>query len=151
MKLSAKGRCAVMALADLTTHSSGKPVSLAHIAARQDISLSYLEQLFGKLRRGGLVKSVRGPGGGYLLSRPAGETRISDIVLAVDGPIETVPRAPGSRGSAGAEGGCGRTRDLWRELGNQIFLFLNSVSLEDVVLQRVHRSGGPAPNQDRGA
>ena len=78
MKLSTKGRYAVMALADLTVRSTGKPVSLADIATRQEISLSYLEQLFGKLRRGGLVKSVRGPGGGYLLNRQASETRISD-------------------------------------------------------------------------
>ena len=75
MKLSTKGRYAVMAMVDLGANSAGKPVSLAEIAERQEISLSYLEQLFGKLRRGGLVKSVRGPGGGYLLNRTTDETR----------------------------------------------------------------------------
>ena len=84
MRLSTKGRYAVMAMVDLATHSDGKPVALADIADRQEISLSYLEQLFGKLRKGGLVKSVRGPGGGYLLAREAGETRVSDIIMAVD-------------------------------------------------------------------
>ena len=88
MRLSTKGRYAVMAMADLAAHEAGaKPVSLADIAQRQDISLSYLEQLFAKLRRGGLVRSVRGPGGGYRLSRASAELRIADIILAVDEPI----------------------------------------------------------------
>ena len=84
MKLSTKGRYAVMAMVDLACHCRGAPVSLADIAQRQEISLSYLEQLFARLRRGGLVRSVRGPGGGYLPARPIEETRISDIILAVD-------------------------------------------------------------------
>src|SRR5690348_850787 len=88
MRLSTKGRYAVMAMADLAKHSANsRPVSLAEISGRQEISLSYLEQLFAKLRRGGLVSSVRGPGGGYRLSRPSDEVRISDIILAVDEPI----------------------------------------------------------------
>jgi Rrf2 family iron-sulfur cluster assembly transcriptional regulator len=82
LKLSTKGRYAVMAMVDLAMHSDNKPISLADIADRQEISLSYLEQLFAKLRRGGLVRSVRGPGGGYLLAREDTETRISDIILA---------------------------------------------------------------------
>ncbi len=142
MKLSTKGRYAVMALADLAVRSTGKPVSLADIATRQEISLSYLEQLFGKLRRGGLVKSVRGPGGGYLLSRQASETRISDIVLAVDEPIKTVRCNLGSpKGCRSDESRC-ITHDLWAELGNQIYLYLSSVSLEDVVSRRVLGSSG---------
>ena len=89
MRLSTKGRYAVMAMADLATHEAGmRPVSLADIAERQEISLSYLEQLFAKLRRNGLATSVRGPGGGYRLSRQAGEMRVSDIIMAVDEPIE---------------------------------------------------------------
>ncbi|HEY8948527.1 MAG TPA: Rrf2 family transcriptional regulator, partial [Rhizomicrobium sp.] len=85
MRLSTKGRYAVMAMADLAAHEAGeRPVSLAEIAKRQEISLSYLEQLFAKLRRGALVKSVRGPGGGYRLSRPSAEVRIADIIMAVD-------------------------------------------------------------------
>ncbi len=88
MKLSTKGRYAVMAMADLAAHGrEGRAVPLAEISARQEISLSYLEQLFAKLRRGGLVRSVRGPGGGYRLMRASNETRIADIVLAVDEPL----------------------------------------------------------------
>ena len=87
MRLSTKGRYAVMAMVDLAQHSGGDPVSLAEIAERQEISLSYLEQLFAMLRKNGLVKSVRGPGGGYLLAQDRGETRIADIILAVDEPI----------------------------------------------------------------
>ena len=99
MKLSTKGRYAVMAMVDLARHSGGKPVALGEIAARQEISLSYLEQLFGRLRRGGLVKSVRGPGGGYLLARAVDDTRISDIILAVDEPIKaTRCKTESSRG-----------------------------------------------------
>ena len=84
MKLSTKGRYAVMAMVDLARHAQAKPVSLSDIAARQEISLSYLEQLFARLRRAGLVKSVRGPGGGYLLAHAEDQTRISDIIIAVD-------------------------------------------------------------------
>ena len=84
MKLSTKSRYAVMAMVDLAKQSTGEPIALADVADRQEISLSYLEQIFGKLRRGGLVNSVRGPGGGYMLSRSSADTRISDIILAVD-------------------------------------------------------------------
>src|ERR1041385_5538205 len=96
MRLSTKGRYAVMAMADLAGHENGRAVSLADIALRQEISLSYLEQLFAKLRRHGLVKSVRGPGGGYRLSRPAEEVRVADIILAVDEPIRATRCLPGS-------------------------------------------------------
>ncbi len=95
MKLSTKGRYAVMAMVDLAAQNSDRPIALAEIAERQDISLSYLEQLFAKLRRGGLVASVRGPGGGYRLARPAEETRIADIILAVDEPIRATRCTPG--------------------------------------------------------
>lgn len=142
MKLSTKGRYAVMAMVDLACNSNGSPVALADIADRQEISLSYLEQLFGKLRKGGLVKSVRGPGGGYLLSRPAQQTRVSDIILAVDEPIQTTRCTPGS--PAGCHNHKGRclTHDLWEELGNQIYLYLSSVSLGDVVERRLLGSSG---------
>lgn len=137
MKLSTKGRYAVMAMADLAKHSAGRPVSLADIAARQEISLSYLEQLFARLRRGGLVRSVRGPGGGYLLNQPVEATRIADIILAVDEPIRTTRCMPGSpKGCTGLRGRC-ITHDLWEELGSHIQLFLNSVSLADVCERRV--------------
>ena len=142
MKLSTKGRYAVMAMVDLAVNSNGSPVALADIADRQEISLSYLEQLFGKLRKGGLVKSVRGPGGGYLLARPTQQTRVSDIILAVDEPIQTTRCAPGS--PAGCHNHKGRclTHDLWEELGNQIYLYLSSVSLNDVVERKLLGTSG---------
>jgi Rrf2 family iron-sulfur cluster assembly transcriptional regulator len=131
-----------MAMVDLAKHGAGRPVSLADIAERQEISLSYLEQLFAKLRKGNLVNSVRGPGGGYLLAYAAAETRISDIILAVDEPIRATRCAPGS--PSGCRGNNSRclTHDLWEELGNQIHLYLSSVSLADVVEQRVLATGG---------
>jgi Rrf2 family iron-sulfur cluster assembly transcriptional regulator len=142
MRLSTKGRYAVMAMVDLAKHGVGRPVSLADIAERQEISLSYLEQLFAKLRKGNLVNSVRGPGGGYLLAYAAAETRISDIILAVDEPIRATRCAPGS--PSGCRGNNSRclTHDLWEELGNQIHLYLSSVSLADVVEQRVLATSG---------
>jgi Rrf2 family iron-sulfur cluster assembly transcriptional regulator len=137
MKLTTKGRYAVMALTDLAVNGGGKPLPLAEIAKRQDISLSYLEQLFAKLRRGGLVRSVRGPGGGYLLSRAADAVRIADIISAVDEPIRATRCTPGSPVSCqGAKGRC-MTHDLWEELSNHIHLFLNSVSLAEVANQQV--------------
>ena len=137
MRLTTKGRYAVMAMVDLADHAGGRPVSLAEIAERQEISLSYLEQLFAKLRQNGLVKSVRGPGGGYLLAHGRGETRIADIILAVDEPIRATRCTPGTPfGCRGNKTRC-PTHDLWEELGNQIQLFLNSVSLSDVCEHRV--------------
>ena len=150
MKLSTKGRYAVMAMADLGTNSNGRPISLADIAERQEISLSYLEQLFAKLRRGGLVKSVRGPGGGYLLARDADETRIADIILAVDEPIRATRCTPGQPfGCRGNRSRC-QTHDLWEELGNQIYLYLNSVSIGDVIAQRILGSSRLIPSEGDG-
>src|SRR5437867_12232051 len=94
MRLSTKGRYAVMAMVDLARHSNGNPVSLAEIAEREEISLSYLEQLFAKLRRGGLVKSVRGPVAGQLLTHHRDDTRLADIILAVAAPIHPLRRPP---------------------------------------------------------
>jgi Rrf2 family transcriptional regulator, iron-sulfur cluster assembly transcription factor len=141
VKLSTRGRYAVMAMADLARHSgygSGiESVRLCEIAARQEISLSYLEQLFGKLRRGGLVLAARGPGGGYRLAQPAAETRIADIIVAVDEPIKaTRCRSDSAKGCLGRTGRC-LTHDLWEELGRQIEVFLESVTLADVLERRV--------------
>jgi Rrf2 family iron-sulfur cluster assembly transcriptional regulator len=137
MKLSTKGRYAVMAMVDLAAQSSDDPIALAEIAERQEISLSYLEQLFAKLRRGGLVSSVRGPGGGYRLARPAEETRIADIIMAVDEPIRATRCMPGQpHGCRGSKSRC-LTHDLWEELGSQIYLFLSAVTVADVVERRV--------------
>jgi Rrf2 family iron-sulfur cluster assembly transcriptional regulator len=142
VKLSTKGRYAVMAMVDLARHGNGNPVSLAEIAERQEISLSYLEQLFAKLRRSGLVSSVRGPGGGYLLAHGRDQTRISDIIVAVDEPIHAVRCIPGEAiGCRGDRSRC-LTHDLWEELSNQIRLYLNSVSLGDVCEKRVLGTSG---------
>ena len=137
MKLSTKGRYAVMALVDLASQGGGRPVSLADISSRQEISLSYLEQLFAKLRRSGLVKSVRGPGGGYLLARPAEDTRISDAILAVDEPMRATRCKPNSGTGCQSDKSRCLTHDLWEELTRQIHLFLSTVSLADVVNKRV--------------
>ncbi|MBE0532075.1 MAG: Rrf2 family transcriptional regulator [Rhodospirillales bacterium] len=142
MRLSTKGRYAVMAMVDLASHSGGKPVALADIADRQEISLSYLEQLFGKLRKGGLVKSVRGPGGGYLLAREPGETRVSDVIMAVDELIKATRCTPGSPSGCHLNKSRCMTHDLWEELGNQIYLYLSSVTVADIVERRVLGSSG---------
>ena len=137
MKLSTKGRYAVMAMVDLARQGANRPVALADIAERQDISLSYLEQLFGKLRKGAQVKSVRGPGGGYLLACQPSEMRIADIIVAVDEPIKATRCTPGSLEGCRTDKSRCLTHDLWEELGNQIFLFLCSVSLDDVIEDRL--------------
>ena len=147
MRLSTKGRYAVMAMVDLAKHGTGAPISLAEIAERQEISLSYLEQLFARLRVGGLVKSVRGPGGGYLLAHGPSGTRISDIILAVDEPIRATRCSPGAPvGCRGNKSRC-LTHDLWEELGNQIHLFLSAVTLADVVEGRVLGRSGVMPTE----
>jgi Rrf2 family iron-sulfur cluster assembly transcriptional regulator len=143
VKLSTKGRYAVMAMADLARHCGAAsdigaaPQSLTAIAKRQEISLAYLEQLFAKLRRAGLVTGVRGPGGGFKLARPAEELRIADIVLAVDEPLKAT-RCEG-HGPVGClkRGNRCLTHDLWDELGTQIEYFLSSVTLADVIERRV--------------
>jgi Rrf2 family transcriptional regulator, iron-sulfur cluster assembly transcription factor len=137
VKLSTRGRYAVMAMADLAQNSNNKPVTLADIAERQEISLSYLEQLFGKMRKAGLVASVRGPGGGYLLGRPPSELRVADIVLAVDEQIKATRCTPGSPLGCHSHRGRCLTHDLWEELGNQIYLFLSAVTLADICERRI--------------
>ena len=137
MRLSTKRRYAVMAMTDLAgrqdADGSARAVSLADIAARQQISLSYLEQLFARLRRKGLVKSVRGPGGGYRLAMAAVDTRIADIVLAVDEPLRaTRCGKPAGRGCMAGGERCS-THDLWEEMGRQLHSYLASVSLADVL------------------
>jgi Rrf2 family iron-sulfur cluster assembly transcriptional regulator len=146
VKLNTKGRYAVMAIVDLAKHGTNKPVSLADIAGRQEISLSYLEQLFARLRRADLVRSVRGPGGGYRLARPAAETRIAEVILAVDEPMRATRCDLSSpKGCTGSSGKC-ITHDLWEELSRQIHIFLSSVSIADVLEKRV--LGRSAPLRD---
>ena len=142
MKLTTKGRYAVSAMADIAAYSdqqsvNGKLVTLSDVSLRQGISLSYLEQLFNKLRKADLVSSQRGTNGGYSLMRPPSTIRISEIVEAVDEAIQTTACAPGSgKGCQGTSARC-LTHDLWDELGRQIGIFLNAVTLEDVIERRV--------------
>ena len=136
MKLSTKGRYAVMAMADLARRSIRGPVTLADIASRQSISLSYLEQLFARLRKAELVDSVRGPGGGYSLARPAENIRVIDIMSAVDESVD-ITRCEGEARGCIENGRRCITHDLWDELSRHIYLFLGSVTLEDVIAGRV--------------
>ncbi len=141
MRLSTKGRYAVMAMADLAKNGSGRAVSLAEIATRQEISLSYLEQLFARLRKGGLVKSIRGPGGGYRLAKGPEETVVADIVLAVDEPIRaTRCAAHGTPRGCMTGGARCITHDLWEDLGAEIHRYLAGVSLADVIEKRTNRA-----------
>jgi Rrf2 family transcriptional regulator, iron-sulfur cluster assembly transcription factor len=135
MKMSTKGRYAVMAMIDIGQHGGERPVSLNEIAERQDISQEYLEQLFGRLRRAGLVNSTRGPGGGYQLSRPAGEIALSDVILAADEPLR-VTRCEGDAVKGCVMGSRCNAHDLWSSLGRQMMYFLESITLEDVVENR---------------
>jgi Rrf2 family iron-sulfur cluster assembly transcriptional regulator len=135
MKLSTKGRYAVMAMADLAICGDQDPVTLAEIAEHQQISQEYLEQLFAKLRRGGLVESARGPGGGYRLAREPDDIRIVDIVLAVDEPLQ-VTRCQGDAIDGCVNGEKCVTHELWAALGRQIVSFLSAVTLGDVVNRR---------------
>ena len=128
---------------------AAKPVTLAEIAARQDISHSYLEQLFGRLRRAGLVRSARGPGGGYRLARPAAELRIADIVVAVDENLRATRCPPDGRTGCMKDASRCVTHDLWDELGTHIHLFLNAVSLEDVCARRVLGMSGRLASDGR--
>ena len=130
MRLTTKGRFAVTAMLDLALHGDEGPVSLAGISQRQKISLSYLEQLFGKLRRGALVESVRGPGGGYNLARPAAQVSVADIVRAVEEPIDSTQC--GGRENCHDNQRC-MTHDLWEELNATVYGFLEGVSLAHLV------------------
>ena len=130
MRLSTKSRYAVTSLLDMVMNSQDGPVSLAEISKRQGISLSYLEQLFAKMRRNNLVVSTRGPGGGYSLSTPPEEVSISDIICAVDDKVE-VTNKDAMAGSAAYEP-C-LTEQLWEELSEQISTYLTNISLADML------------------
>ena len=136
MQLSTKGRYAVMAMTDLAGQESAGPVPLAVIAERQQISRPYLEQLFARLRRRGLVSSVRGPGGGYRLARPASELSVADVVIAVDEPLRAVRCADQGKGCMKGGARC-LTHDLWEETGRRIHDYLASVTLADVCQRRL--------------
>lgn len=144
MRLTTKGRYAVTAMLDLALHKNQGPVSLSDISSRQAISLSYLEQLFSKLRRSELVSSVRGPGGGYELKRGSGEIFIAQIIDAVDESVDSTK----CQGAGDCQGGetC-LTHYLWEDLSEQIHAFLESISLADLVAKNEVKK--IADNQDR--
>ncbi len=130
MRLTTKGRFAVTAMIDLAMRHGSGPVTLSEISERQKISLSYLEQLFGKLRRHALVDSVRGPGGGYCLAKGTDQVSVADIILAVDEPIDATQC--GGKENCRDEQKC-LTHDLWAALNDRIFDYLHSVTLSQLV------------------
>ena len=136
MRLTTKGRFAVTAMIDVAMRQHLSPVTLAGISQRQHISLSYLEQLFGKLRRHELVDSVRGPGGGYTLSRKSEEISIADIIIAVDEPLDAT-QCGGKENCNGEDSGPCMTHDLWAQLNAKMVEFLDSVNLKGLVEQNL--------------
>ncbi len=136
MKLTTKGRYAVMAMADLAANQNGKPVSLSDISLRQNISLSYLEQLFSKLKNERLVKSIRGSSGGYILDKSPKEIRISNIIFAVDEQVKTLNcKRDSKKGCHGKTVKC-ITHNLWDDLEKHINEFFENVSLNDLLKQK---------------
>jgi Rrf2 family transcriptional regulator, iron-sulfur cluster assembly transcription factor len=136
MRLTTKGRFAVTAMVDLAMRQTRGPVTLAAISERQHISLSYLEQLFGKLRRRKLVSSVRGPGGGYRLAQPMQSVTVADIVIAVDEPLDATQC--GGKENCADDKRC-MTHELWATLNKKMHEYLSSVSLADLVAQQAAR------------
>jgi Rrf2 family iron-sulfur cluster assembly transcriptional regulator len=133
MKLSTKGRYAMVALADIALQPEGTMVTLGDIAQRQKISLPYLEQLFVKLRRGSLVESVRGPGGGYRLARPAKDIRVVDVLSAVDETVDAMQKGAGASGGSSGSRAQSLTNRLWQGLSAHVYVFLHQTSLADVI------------------
>ena len=145
MRLTTKGRFAVTAMADIAMHRSNDPVTLGEISARQKISLSYLEQLFGKMRRRGLVDSVRGPGGGYRLAREMAQISVADIILAVDEPIDATQC--GGRENCHDDQKC-ITHDLWARLNDHIVDFLSATTLKQLVDEQLAKQNHVSPLRD---
>ena len=145
MRLTTKGRFAVTAMVDLGLRHGDGPVTLAEISARQKISLSYLEQLFGKLRRKQIVESVRGPGGGYLLGKDMRELSVAQIILAVDEPMDATQCA--GKENCHDDGKC-ITHDLWASLNQHIFDYLGSMTLQQLVDNQRARASGVSPMID---
>ena len=144
MRLTTKGRFAVTAMIDLAMHNGKSPVTLSEISERQKISLSYLEQLFGKLRRQELVSSVRGPGGGYNLAKPTEQVSVADIITAVDEPIDATQC--GGKENCKDDHKC-ITHDLWTDLNRHIFDYLRAVTLSELVSKQLRKSGDVAVMQ----
>ena len=137
MRLTTKGRFAVTAMIDVAMHSTARPATLAGVSERQKISLSYLEQLFGKLRRSGLVESVRGPGGGYNLARLPETVTVADVIVAVDEPIDATQC--GGQENCKDDRRC-MTHELWAALNDRILEYLQSVTLADLVRQQQQKA-----------
>jgi Rrf2 family iron-sulfur cluster assembly transcriptional regulator len=133
MKLSTKGRYAMAALADIALQGGEGLVSLSDIAGRQSISLPYLEQLFVKLRRAGLVTSVRGPGGGYRLARQPSEIRVVDVLTAVDETVDAMQKGAGASGGASGSRAQSLTNRLWEGLSAHVYVFLHQTRLSDII------------------
>ena len=133
MKLSTKGRYAMVAMADLALQEEGALTSLADIAKRQDISLPYLEQLFVKLRREGLVVSVRGPGGGYKLAKAPAEIRVADIFSAVEETVSAMHKGAGASGGMSGSRAQSMTNRLWESLSAHVYVYLHQTRLSDVI------------------
>lgn len=133
MKLSTKGRYAMVALADLALQGPDRLSSLGDVSKRQSISLPYLEQLFVKLRRGGLVDSVRGPGGGYRLARPADQITVVDVLSAVDETVSALHTGAGASGGLSGSRAQSLTNRLWEGLSAHVYVFLHQTRLSDVV------------------
>ncbi|MEL6919537.1 MAG: Rrf2 family transcriptional regulator [Pseudomonadota bacterium] len=133
MKLSTKGRYAVVALVDIAFHQDNGPVPINEIGTRQDISLTYLEQLFSKLRRAGLLTSLRGPGGGYTLARSAHEIRIFQIMAAVDESVDAMHTGAGAKGGASGTQAQSLSNRLWEGLSAHVYVFLHRTTLADVI------------------
>ncbi|MCA3181160.1 MAG: Fe-S cluster assembly transcriptional regulator IscR [Burkholderiales bacterium] len=144
MRLTTKGRFAVTAMIDLAMRQHNGPVTLAGISQRQKISLSYLEQLFGKLRRHELVESTRGPGGGYTLARPMRDVSVADIIFAVDEPLDAT--SCGGKENCHDEGPC-MTHELWSNLNKKMIEFLDGVTLQELVDQQRGRETKAPPKQ----
>ena len=133
MKLSTKGRYAMVALADLALQPDGGLTTLSEISKRQDISLPYLEQLFVKLRRAELVESVRGPGGGYRLAKPASDIRVVDVLSAVDETVSALHTGAGASGAVSGSRAQSMTNRLWEGLSANVYVFLHQTRLSDVI------------------
>lgn len=145
MKLTTKGRYAVTAMLDLAIHDDDGPITLADISERQGISLSYLEQLFSRLRKSGLVSSARGPGGGYRLSRDSKDIAVVDVITAVDEKIDA-RKCEGAE-NCQSEKTC-LTHELWCDLSNQIYKFLRGISLADLVKNHAIRAVSERQERD---
>lgn len=149
MRLTTRGRFAVTAMIDLALNALTSPVSLAEISQRQDISLSYLEQLFAKLRRRGLVESMRGPGGGYVLARDPAAISVAEVIAAVDEPIDAT-QCGGKRNCKGQNRTC-ITHDLWEGLNRHIVSYLDGVNLAQLAATNTLISDGVSPVSMRSA